>query len=416
MVEDGRPAARTNDIVIAGGGIAGLALAMSVRRAWAGAAVAVCDPLIGPDHAGGRRNLRAVAVATGSRRFLEKLGVWGAVAVSAQPMTEMVITDSRKDDAPRPVYLDFAGEAEAGEPFAHMVFSDDLRRALLAACEAAGVRAIAARVDRFRPETGVLAVETTGEALRARLLVAADGGRSRLRELAGIRSVGWDYSQAGIVATVSHAIPHGGRATQHFLPPGPLAILPLRAEDGTERRFSLVWTEEAAEAARLAALPGPLFLEALENRIGYEFGALTLEDVPTAHPLRLVLPRGLVKHRFALLGDAARTIHPLAGQGLNLGLRDAAVLTELMTDRLSLGLDPGDPDVLDAYERARRFDSLIMAGATDGLNRLFSNDNLPARLMRDLGLGLVDRMPGLKRTFMRDAAGLSGTVPEWFRP
>lgn len=414
MVEDKRRVARTNDILVAGGGIAGLALALAVRRAWAGAAVAVCDPLIGREPPG-RKTLRAVAVAAGSRRFLEGLGVWSAVADRAQPMTEMVITDSRRDDAPRPVYLDFADEAEPGEPFAHMVFSDELRRALLAGCESAGVRTLKASVNGFRPDTGVLAIETADQGLRTRLLVAADGGRSRLREFAGIRSVGWDYRQAGIVATISHEIPHGGRATQHFLPSGPLALLPLRAEDGSERRISLVWTEEAGEAARLAALPGPMFLEALERRIGYGFGSLALEDAPSAHPLRLVLPRRLVAGRFALLGDAARTIHPLAGQGLNLGLRDAAVLAELAADRLSLGLDPGDPGMLEDYERSRRFDSVMMAGATDGLNRLFSNDSLPARLMRDLGLGLVDRLPGLKRAFMRDAAGLSGAVPRAFR-
>ena len=414
MIESKHPAARIDDIVVAGGGIAGLALALAVRRAWAGAEIAICDPLLGREPAPRRRSLRAVAVAAGSRRFLEGLGVWGAVADRAQPMTGMAITDSRPDDAPRPVYLDFGGEAEPGEPFAHMVFADDLRRELLLACRFAGIRMLGAKIGGFRPSTGTLAVATAGEALRARLLVAADGGRSRLRELAGIRSVGWDYRQSGIVATIAHEIPHRGRATQHFLPAGPLAILPLRAEDGTERRFSLVWTEETTEAARLVALPGPSFLAALEDRIGYEFGALSLEDTPSAHPLRLMLPRGLVEGRFALLGDAARTIHPLAGQGLNLGLRDAAVMAEKVVDRLSLGLDPGDPGMLAAYERARRFDGAAMAGATDGLNRLFSNDSLPVRLIRDLGLGLVDRLPGLKRALIRDAAGLSGAVPKAF--
>ncbi len=414
MTENQHPGPRINDIVVAGGGIAGLALALAVRRAWPGAAIAVCDPRLVQQPGAGRKSMRAVAVAAGSRRFLERLGVWGAVADRAQPINEMLITDSGQADAPRPVYLDFAGEAEPGEPFAHMVFAEDLWGTLLTRSEAAGVRLLGTKITGFGPATGTLAVQTTGDELRARLLVAADGGRSRLRDLAGIRSVGWDYRQAGIVATIAHEIPHGGRAIQHFLPAGPLAILPLKAEDGTERRFSLVWTEEAAEAARLVALPGVAFLAALEDRIGYEFGALSLEDKPSAHPLRLMLPRALVKDRFALLGDAARTIHPLAGQGLNLGLRDAAVLAELVEEQLSLGLDPGDPDTLESYERARRFDGVVMAGATDGLNRLFSNDSLPARLVRDLGLGLVDRAPGLKRALIRDAAGFSGAVPRGF--
>ena len=416
MDEDRPPPERTKDIVIAGGGVAGLAFALAVKRAAPGAAVMICDPSLASSASGrGARSLRAVAVAAGSRRFLEGLGIWATVADATQPISEMVITDSRPDDAPRPVYLDFAGEAGPGEPFAHMILQDDLRGALLEACAARGIRLAAVRVTGFHAGGGVLAIETTDGTLRTRLIVAADGGRSRLRDAARIGTVSWDYRQAGIVATVSHELPHDGRATQHFLPAGPIAILPLRAADGTPRRFSLVWTESLEEAKRLVGLPAPAFLEALESRLGHEYGALRLDDVPSAHALRLMLPRRLVAERFALMGDAARTIHPLAGQGLNLGLRDAAVLAELAADRLSLGLDPGDADLLDEYQRARRFDGVVMAGATDGLNRLFSNDSLPARLVRNLGLGLVDRMPGLKRFFIRDAAGLAGAPPKVFR-
>ncbi len=404
----------TKDVLVAGGGIAGLALALAVRRAAPAARVAVADPAFAAP-AEERRTLRAVAVAAGSRRFLDALGAWEPVRSSAQPMVEMVITDSREDDAPRPVFLDFDGEAEPDEPFAHMVFQDDLRLAALAAARAAGVELLARRVTGFRAGAAASAVEAGPEPLRARLLVAADGGRSRLREAAGIATVGWDYDQSGVVATLSHEIAHDGRATQHFLPGGPLAILPMRAADGSERRFSLVWSVPHAEAARLVALSPADFVAALESRIGFAYGALTLEDRPAAYPLRLVLPRRLVGPRFALLGDAARTIHPLAGQGLNLGLRDAAALAEAMAEPLGLGLDPATPDVLSAYERARRFDALLMAGATDGLNRLFSNDSVPARVLRDLGMGVVDRLPALKRLFVRDAAGLSGAVPERFR-
>ncbi len=405
----------TKDVLVAGGGIAGLAVALAIRRAAPMARVAVADPSFALK-AESRRTLRSVAVAAGSRRFLDGLGAWDPVAASAQPMVEMLITDSRDSDAPRPVFLDFDGEVEPDEPFAHMVFQDELRDAVLDAARRGGVELLAERVTGFRQEgDGLPTIEAGGRPLRARLLVAADGGRSRLREAAGIATVGWDYDQSGIVATLSHEIPHDGRATQHFLPRGPLAILPMRAADGSERRFSLVWSAPHAEARRLVALSPAEFTAALEERIGYGYGALTLEDRPAAYPLRLVLPRRLVGPRFALLGDAARTIHPLAGQGLNLGLRDAAALAELVAEPLSLGLDPADPQTLAAYERARRFDAVLMAGATDGLNRLFSNDSLPARVLRDVGMGLVDRVPALKRLFIRDASGLSGTLPERFR-
>jgi 2-octaprenyl-6-methoxyphenol hydroxylase len=414
MMEQGGTMVDRTDVLVAGGGIAGLTFAVALRRAAPGARVAVADPAFGAAPSGGRRSFRAVAVAAGSRRFLDGLGAWDAVEASAQPIVEMVITDSRDHDAPRPVFLDFDGEAAPGESFAHMVFQEDLRGALLIAARTAGVDLLPTRISAFRPAGSGLAVEVEGRASRTRLLVAADGGRSRLREAAGIATVAWDYDQAGIVATVSHEIPHDGRATQHFLPGGPLAVLPMRAQDGSERRFSLVWTAPRAEAGRLVALPPADFLAALESRIGFGYGALTLEDRPSAHPLRLVLPRRLVAPRFALLGDAARTIHPLAGQGLNLGLRDAATLAESVAEPLGLGLDPAGPDVLAAYQRARRFDAVLMAGATDGLNRLFSNDSLPARLLRDLGMGLVDRVPALKQAFIRDASGLSGAVPSRF--
>ena len=406
-----RSRTRVEDILVAGGGIAGLGLALAVKRARPGAAVAICDPSPKP-----RRTLRAVAVAAGPRRFLDRLGVWERVAAEAQPMTELVITDSRTTDAIRPTYLGIAGDVGADEPFAHMVFHDDLRAALREGCEAAGIRLAPVQVTGYAVGGGTVAVATSGDAARVRLLVAADGGRSRLRQMAGIGTVGWDYGQAGILATVTHEIPNDGRATQHFMPSGPLAILPLRAADGTPRRFSLVWTTGIAEAARLVALPAAAFLAELASAVGHEFGTMTLDDVPRAQPLRLVLPRRLVGDRLALVGDAARTIHPLAGQGLNLGLRDAAVLAESTAERLGLGLDPGSADLLRDYERARRFDGVVMAAATDGLNRLFSNESGPVRLLRDLGLGLVDRMPSLKELFIRDAAGLEGAAPRAFRP
>jgi 2-octaprenyl-6-methoxyphenol hydroxylase len=249
-----------------------------------------------------------------------------------------------------------------------------------------------------------------GRTLAARLLVAADGVRSRLRDLAGIAMIGWEYGQSAIVATVAHSRDHQGRAIEHFLPAGPFAILPLK-----NNRSSLVWVEEGAEAARIVMLPDPEFHAELEKRFGLHLGELTVVGPRQTFPLGFGVARSFIGERFALVGDAAHRIHPIAGQGLNLGLRDVAALAEAVTDAARLGLDPGGADVLDRYQCWRRFDTMAMGVATDGLNRLFSNRSDLLRLVRDLGLGLVDRMPALKGIFIREAAGLTGEVPKLLR-
>ena len=402
---------RAVDIAVAGAGIVGLASALAVRlEAALPASVMVRDASLGePDRP---RGLRAVAIAAGSRRFLTRLGVWDSVVRAAQPIRTMELTDTRVGAVPPPVFLSFGGDVAPGEPFAYMVPQDDLHGALLTACRQAGVILDARRVGDLTVRGDGVALDPSGPApVTARLLVAADGGRSTVRERMGIRTTGWDYGQCAIVATLSHAEPHGGRAIQHFLPGGPLALLPMRAADGSERRISIVWTEDETEAARLVALPEAAFLAALEARIGPALGALALEDRPTAFPLRVTLARDLVGPRLALAGDAARTIHPLAGQGLNLGLRDAEVLAAAIVGAIDLGLDPGSTRLLAAYQRDRRPDSVALAATTDLLNRLFSNDHGPLRTIRDIGLGLVDRAPGLKRLLMREAAGTLGGRP-----
>jgi 2-octaprenyl-6-methoxyphenol hydroxylase len=241
----------------------------------------------------------------------------------------------------------------------------------------------------------------------ARLLVAADGIRSRLRALAGIKTVTWSYPQTAIVATVRHERPHGGVAVEHFLPGGPFAILPLKGN-----RSSLVWTERADDAAKLVASDDFVFLIELERRFGHRLGALELAGPRAAYPLGLTLARDFVRPRFALLGDAAHGIHPIAGQGLNLGFRDAAALAETLVDAHRLGLDIGSIEVLRRYERWRRFDTFQMGAMTDVLNRLFSNNLSPLRVVRDIGLGLVDRLPRLKSFFIGEAAGLTGELPK----
>ena len=297
-----------------------------------------------------------------------------------------------------------------------MVEAEPLVEALIAAAGAAGIVLEPTGIRRAEPERGAIrAILDDGRVLRASLVVAADGARSRLREAARIGWVGWRYPQSGIVATIAHERDHGGRAYEHFLPGGPFAILPLAPGGALGHRASIVWTEREADVPALLGGGEAEVLAEIERRFTPNLGRIALEAGPSAHPLAFGIARSFRAERLALLGDAAHVIHPLAGQGLNLALTSAAALAEAVTEALRLGMDPGGPEVLRAYERARRFDTLAMAAATDGLNRLFSNDVLPVRLARDLGLGLVDRMPGLKRFFIGEAAGLRGPQPRLMR-
>jgi 2-octaprenyl-6-methoxyphenol hydroxylase len=395
------------DLIIAGGGFAGLGLAVALKvELGAGFDIVVVDPVLGGAPS---RDARASAIAAGARRFFERLGVWGEVASESQPILDMVITDSKLDDPIRPSFLSFGGDVEPGEPFGHMVENRLLLDALAKRAAALGVelRGQGASVSRYRQQDEeITAILPSGEDITARLLVAADGGRSRLREQAGIAMHGWDYGQSGIVTTVEHELDHEGRAEEHFLPAGPFAILPL-----TGRRSSLVWTEKAAEAQRIIALDEAGFHAELEKRFGLKLGDIRAVGPRAAFPLAMRIARSFVADRLALVGDAAHIIHPIAGQGLNLGIRDAAALSECVTDAAGLGLDIGAPDVLERYQRWRRFDTVSMGMATDGLNRLFSNDHDAIRLVRDFGLGLVERFPAAKRFFIREATGLTGTVP-----
>ncbi|AZO81617.1 MULTISPECIES: ubiquinone biosynthesis hydroxylase [unclassified Bosea (in: a-proteobacteria)] len=398
-------------IVIAGGGVAGLTLAVALKQALGESfRVIVADPaLAGP----ARADSRAYAVAAAARNMLEALGVWRLVEAASTPMTEMVITDSRTPDLVRPVFLSFDGEVEPGQPFAHMVENGALMAALLQVSRANGVELRAEGVRSSAVDDGGMTTVNfaDGESLDCALLVAADGARSKLREQAGIGWVGWSYPQSGIVATIGHERPHEGRAVEHFLPSGPFAILPLPDGGKLGHRSSIVWTEATKNVPALLALDESDLLLEVERRFGLELGEITLESRPGAYPLSFGVARRFVGDRLALLGDAAHVIHPIAGQGLNLGLKDVAALAEVIVDAARLGLDVGSSDVLEDYEKGRRFDTVAMGVVTDGLNRLFSNDSTPLRLARDLGLGLVERMPGLKRFFIREAAGLGGSMP-----
>jgi 2-octaprenyl-6-methoxyphenol hydroxylase len=396
--------AAQRSIVICGGAFAGLALALAFRQGLgADIPVIVADPALA---ARPSRDPRATAIVAACRRLFEALGVWNQVSDS-QPILDMVVTDSKLEDATRPVFLTFAGDVEPGEPFAYMVENRRLIDALVARAEAEGIDLRATAVSTYDARAdGVTVTLADGAVIEASLLVAADGARSKLRERAGIATHGWDYDQSGIVVTVGHERDHHGRAEEHFLPAGPFAILPL-----TGKRSSLVWTETRTEAARVTALGEAEFHEELEKRFGLHLGEIKALDKPRAFPLGYFVARSFVAERLALVGDAAHVIHPIAGQGLNMGLKDVAALAEVVVDAARLGIDPGQADVLDRYQRWRRFDTMAMGVATNSLNFLFSNESTLLRTVRDIGLGLVDRAPPLKNLFIRQAAGLSGEVP-----
>ena len=402
------------DVLIAGAGYVGLATAVSIKQARPSLAVAVVDAA--PEGAW-RRDGRASAIAAAACRMLERLGVWDELAPEAQAITDMVITDSRTSDPVRPVFLTFAGEVAPGEPFAHMIYNHDLNGALRRRAAELGIDIMEGiAVQAFDTDVGGVTVHLAdGATLRARLLVAADGVKSRLRDMAGIKTVRWAYGQSGIVCTVAHERPHNGRAEEHFLPAGPFATLPLKPDKDGTNRSSIVWAERTEDAEKLVGGDELVFETELEHRFGLQLGEIRVMDKPRAWPLGLTLAREFVAPRFALAGDAAHGIHPIAGQGLNLGFRDVAALAEVVVEADRLGQDIGALDVLERYQQWRRFDTVQMGVTTDVLNRLFSNDIAPLRALRDVGLGLVERMPRLKEFFIRQASGLSGDTPRLLR-
>jgi 2-octaprenyl-6-methoxyphenol hydroxylase len=433
--------AEKREVVIGGGAFAGLALAIALREALGESfVVTVADPAL--KHAASK-DPRATAIAAAARRLFEAIGVWQAVEDQAQPMLDMVVTDSKLDDAVRPTFLTFGGEMEEGEPFAHMIENRYLIDALVKKAKELGIDLRATAVTSFDyekdshpnappfkgrahvrhghrpPERGENELGVSkrinvhladGTEIAARLLVGADGARSQIREQAGIVSHGWSYDQSAIVTTVGHERDHEGRAEEHFLPAGPFAILPL-----TGKRSSIVWTERTKNAERIVALPDDEFHAELEKRFGLQLGEIEVIGPRRAYPLGLFTARSFIAERIALVGDAAHVIHPIAGQGLNMGLRDVAALAEAVADAARLGLDIGAADTLERYQRWRRFDTAMMGVATDGLNKLFSNRSDVLRLVRDVGLGLVERAPALKRLFIREAAGFTGDVPKLMR-
>ena len=391
------------DVIIVGGGPVGLTLALALTRAARGIRIALVDrrPLTVP------QDNRASAIAAGVRRIFEALDVWPAMLATAQPINAMRITDSGTGDIARPLFLTFDGAVGPGEAFAHMVPNSVTVQALLTGLGDAATVVAPASVAGYGV-AGDLAQLTLadGTSLCAPLLVAADGGASALRGMAGIGVSGHDYGQTGLVTTISHALPHDGVAYEHFRPAGPFASLPLPGN-----RSSLVWTERRDAAERLLAFDNTALAAEIEAAMGATLGAVTIEEKLAGFPLKLQIARAFVAPRLALVGDAAHVVHPIAGQGLNLGLKDVAALAEVVIEAVRLGLDHGGDDVLERYQAWRRLDVAGMAAMTDGLNRLFSNDVAPVRALRDFGLGLVDRAGPVKSALIRAAAGVAPDGP-----
>jgi 2-octaprenyl-6-methoxyphenol hydroxylase len=398
------------DIVIGGGGFVGLALALSLAKSAPGSfRVAIVERAPIEPRAEAAGDVRAVALIAASRALLEALDVWPELAADAQPVTGIDITDSALETPLRTVLLQFEPGPD-GAPTASIVENARLRAALLAAVERLGAARLIAPQSVAGLDvsaSGATVSLKSGRKLTASLVVASDGQSSELRRMAGIKALRWPSEQVAITGTITHQTPHGGRAVQHFLPSGPFALLPM-----TGNRCSIVWTEQAEKARRVLALDESGLVGEIETRAGARLGSISLGGRLAAYPLTTTLARDFVAPRLALAGDAAHALHWIAGQGLNHGLKDAAALAEVLVDAARLGLDIGDVDVLRRYERWRRFDSATSAASGAALNLLFSAGGTPGRMMRQFGLGLVERSPRAKGLFMREAAGLTGTLPK----
>ena len=391
-----------HDVAIIGGGLNGPLMALALAQA--GLDPVLIDAGTPAIQAEPGFDGRAYALSLSSVRMLTALGLWDGIVDQAQPILGIRASDGRPGEGAAPQFLDFDhAEIEEG-PMGHIVEDRVLRPALLMAAQSA----VTCRTEtRVLDQSGGTVTLSTGDTLAAQLIIGADGRGSGTATRAGIKRMGWGYGQTALVAAIAHEKPHEGIAHQLFLPAGPLAILPLPGN-----RSSIVWSERTADAERIATLPEADFLDHLRPRFGDFRGQIALAGARYRYPLGLSLADRFVADRVALIGDAAHGIHPIAGQGLNLGFRDVAALAQVLAEARRRGEDIGAPQVLTRYQSWRRFDTAALAMATDGFNRLFSNDNPLLRTVRDLGMGAINAAPGLKRRFIREAAGLTGDLPE----
>ncbi|AXI53186.1 2-octaprenyl-6-methoxyphenyl hydroxylase [Sulfitobacter sp. JL08] len=398
---------KQSDIIIVGGGLNGPALALALAQT--GFSVTVIDALSEKIRRNAAFDGRSYALALTSQRLLDGIGIWQDIAEHAEPMLEIKVTDGRAGEGPSPFFMHFDhAEIEEG-PMGYMVEDRHLRRAFLDAMAATpGITHLSGKTvvaQSVGPASASVTLDS-GKIITGSLLIGSDGRASGTAERAGIKRTGWGYGQTALVCAVAHEKPHNGIAHQFFMPPGPLAILPL-----TGNRCSIVWSETDAEAQRINALDDAGYLDVLRPRFGDFLGDISLAGKRFTYPLNLTIANRFVAPRLALIGDAAHGVHPIAGQGLNAGLRDVAALAETLTLAARRGEDIGSPLVLERYEQWRRFDTATLAAATDAFNRLFSNDNALLRAGRDIGMGIVNAIPSLRRGFIREAAGLTGDVP-----
>ncbi|SMP01151.1 UbiH/UbiF/VisC/COQ6 family ubiquinone biosynthesis hydroxylase [Shimia sagamensis] len=400
-----------SDILIAGGGLNGPALALALAQA--GFDVTVVDARPAPARAGSNFDGRGYALALASKRLLAAIGVWDKVADHSEPMRDIKVSDGRAGEGPSPFFLHFDHtEIEEG-PMGFMLEDRFLYRAFLEAMEEepritliSGTSVMDQAVDA----SGVTTTFSDGRTHRAKLLVGCDGRQTGVGKRAGIKRTGWGYGQTALVCAITHELPHNGVAHQFFMPPGPLAILPLPGN-----MCSIVWSETDENAAAIHVLSDEDYMAVLRPRFGDFLGDIALTGNRFTYPLSLSVANEFVTERVALVGDAAHGMHPIAGQGLNAGLRDVAALAQVLTEAQQRGEDFASELVLARYQEWRRFDTATLVAATDLTNKLFSNDNPLLRAARDVGMGLVGAVPGLRHTFMREAAGLNGELPKLMR-
>lgn len=395
------------DVIIIGGGMVGMAA--SIALATAGIRCAVIEHVPHPKQLESRFDGRTSAISLGTKRLLDTIGAWAHMAPHAQPINDIRVIDSHS-----PMFLHYDHREIGNEPFGWILENRIIREALFERSDALEVA-----ITLYAPNTATdIAINAAhaavtldnGLVLHAPLLIAADGKFSQTRERLGIKTLTVPYQQTALVCTIAHSEPHHGLALERFLPIGPFAVLPMQ-----HNRSSLVWTESAKTAKMILQLDDAEFIEEIQRRVGGYLGEISLAGPRFSYPLTLVHAEQYSTHRAVLVGDAAHSIHPIAGQGVNLGFRDVAALAEVVTEAHRLGLDIGFETVLAAYNRWRAFDAFTMVSVTDGLTRLFSNNIFPLKVARRLGLAAVSKLPPAKRFFMRHAMGLEGDLPRLMR-
>lgn len=402
-----KPAVETRDLIILGGGLVGMTLALAAARA--GITSHVIDRADPADLVAEGADGRASAISTASWNLFDNIGLGERLVPLGCAIDSIAVTDGMK-----PGRIDFTPKPEEGS-LGKMFFNRDLRLALFDAAKDEPNIAWHVKTEAVRRDRGPHGVEvelTDGRVLRASLLVAAEGRQSPTRDEAGFSMAKWDYKHRAMVTALYHSKPHDGTAWEIFYPAGPFALLPLLDDDEGRHRSALVWTVAEKDAAGVIAMNDAMFVNEVSERMHGVLGKIELAAPRMSYPLRFHHAARVIDGRLAVIGDAAHGMHPIAGQGLNLGLRDVGALVEVLTEGMRLGLEPGDAQLLARYEKWRSLDSFMVMSVTDGLTRLFGVPGKLPSAVRRLGMGAVQRMPTLKRFFMDEARGMSGKLPE----